>query len=81
MLSKLYLHQSQRGKGIARTAMQKIIQIRDSYHLPTIRLTVNKYNLQSIAAYEALGFKCTGEDVFDIGGGYVMDDYILELSS
>ena len=44
-----------------------------------IGLRVNIYNTNSIAAYEKFGFKTIAEDVADIGGGYVMDDYIMEM--
>ena len=45
-----------------------------------IRLTVNKYNDKSIAAYEKLGFIKKHEVVFDIGKGYSMDDFEMELT-
>jgi ribosomal protein S18 acetylase RimI-like enzyme len=41
-------------------------------------LTVNKYNAESIAWYERLGFTKAGEIVMDIGGGYIMDDFRFE---
>ena len=47
--------------------------------LSKIWLTVNKYNDGSIAAYEALGMKRVRDQVADIGGGFVMDDYVYEI--
>ena len=44
-----------------------------------ITLTVNKYNTNSIKAYEKMGFKNTGSIVSDIGAGFVMDDYTMKL--
>ena len=44
-----------------------------------ITLTVNKNNINSIKAYEKLGFKNTGSVVADIGAGFVMDDYTMRL--
>jgi len=35
--------------------------------------------MDSIAFYERNGFAKTDEGIFDIGNGFVMDDYILEL--
>ena len=45
-----------------------------------IELTVNKYNSGTIAAYEKMGFEKVRPAVFDIGGGYIMDDYIMKKS-
>ena len=39
---------------------------------------MNKYNANSIAVYEKLGFKRIGEGVTDIGNGYVMDDFFYQ---
>jgi len=48
--------------------------------LPAITLTVNKHNAGSLEAYRKLGFEKIGPIVQDIGGGFVMDDYILKLT-
>ena len=42
-----------------------------------VRLQVNKANLRAQRAYERSGFRRIEEAVFDIGGGFVMDDYIM----
>jgi hypothetical protein len=39
-------------------------------------LNVNKHN-RATDFYLANGFLQVGEEVIDIGGGYVMDDYIM----
>ena len=58
--------------------MHKIIGIARENGLPVIRLQVNKNNTVAINAYIRSGFYIAGSDVFDIGSGYVMDDYIME---
>jgi ribosomal protein S18 acetylase RimI-like enzyme len=40
-------------------------------------LAVNKNNRDAIAAYLKHGFRVADAVVKDIGGGYVMDDYIM----
>jgi ribosomal protein S18 acetylase RimI-like enzyme len=40
-------------------------------------LQVNKRNEPAIAAYLKAGFHIEKEAVFDIGGGFVMDDYLM----
>lgn len=75
-LSKLYLKKEYRGKGIARRAIEDIAAMDSKWK--KIRLTVNKHNDGSIAAYQKLGFATADSVVTDIGGGYVMDDYVME---
>jgi ribosomal protein S18 acetylase RimI-like enzyme len=78
-LSKLYVLKNMRGKGIARKAIDFIKTIALKRKLSKIMLTVNKNNTWPIAAYEKLGFVNTGPIVQDIGGGFIMDDYKMEL--
>ena len=81
LLSKLYVRRRFRGNGIARRFLNELKTLCGSeYSFGKIRLTVNKYNSGSIAAYHKLGFTTVDSVVTDIGGGYVMDDYIMELS-
>ena len=43
-----------------------------------VRLNVNKHNTRAIAAYERNGFARVESVKIDIGGGFFMDDYIME---
>ena len=79
-LSKIYLLSSQRGSGIGSLAIDQVKQIAQQHGLDVIRLTVNRDNSDTIAAYNRMGFAVTGELCADIGGGYVMDDYLMEMS-
>lgn len=74
-LSKIYILNTYRGQGIGKTTMQFISEKANAYQLIDIRLTVNKYNTNSIKAYESMGFKNVGVLVTDIGNGFVMDDF------
>ena len=74
-LSKIYIYKEYRQKGYLRDFVEKL----KSRHKP-IYLTVNKHNHLAIQAYQKLGFQITSELVTDIGRGFVMDDYILELT-
>jgi len=47
--------------------------------LSRIQLTVNKGNSGSISVYEHWGFVTVDSVVTDIGCGFVMDDYVMEL--
>ena len=77
-LSKLYVHEDFRGKGIASYMFQKFIEICKTRKLKKIWLTCNRHNTNTLAIYEHLGFKKVREQVADIGNGFVMDDYIME---
>ncbi len=47
--------------------------------LDCVVLRVNKRNRVAIAAYERMGFSSQGSIVTDIGGGFEMDDYLMQL--
>ena len=79
-LSKFYVRNSQRGKGIGKAGMLHIEEIAMTEKLPWIRLTVNKYNVHSISAYEKMGFEKKEALVIDIGNGFIMDDFLMEKS-
>ena len=78
-LSKLYLKKEERGKKYARKVTDMLKEIARERGMRAIWLTVNKHNDSTIAAYNAMGYKTIGEGVADIGSGFVMDDYYMEL--
>jgi ribosomal protein S18 acetylase RimI-like enzyme len=78
-LSKLYLLSTARGGRVAGTALEQINTLSRNSGSNTLALTVNKYNARAIRFYEKRGFKTTRDVVMDIGGGFVMDDYCMEL--
>ncbi len=53
--------------------------IQEQWKPGSVRLTVNRENLDSISFYENRGFIKSGEVVQEIGGGFVMDDYQMDL--
>lgn len=77
-LSKLYILNSVRGKGIGRIAFSFIESKARELDLKKIKLTVNKYNTDSIEVYKKMGFQTIEAIIQDIGNGYIMDDYVLE---
>ena len=78
-LSKLYIKKDFRGLGYGKIAFNKIKQIALKNNKKSIRLTVNKNNLNTIKAYEKWGFRTIDSVVTDIGNNFVMDDYIMEF--
>ncbi len=77
-LSKLYVKEDRRSQGIGRQMFEEIKK--RSEGLNDIYLTVNKHNDVTIAIYRHMGFELIDSVVTDIGGGFVMDDYIFQYS-
>lgn len=77
-LSKLYLRSESRGQGIASGMLDLVYRTALDYGYRSVWLTCNKYNSHSLDVYRAKGWTVFGQDVTDIGQGYVMDDYFLE---
>jgi len=77
-LSKAYLKKSVRGQGHFSRMMEFMENAAREQGLKSIYLTVNKGNADSIAVYCKKGFHVAREQVIDIGGGFVMDDYVME---
>ena len=78
-LSKLYIKKEHRGKGYASETFEFLKGLCRENKLHGIWLTVNKNNESTIGVYKHCGFKIIGEDVTDIGNGFVMDDYFFQL--
>lgn len=76
-LSKLYIKKECRGHHLATKALHFLIELCKERNLKKIWLTCNKYNSDTLAVYDHLGFIITDEQTADIGNGFVMDDYIL----
>ena len=77
-ISKLYVEKSSRGKGYGSAMFDKAIKVAREHNLSKMYLTVNKGNESSINIYKHKGFEIIDSVVNDIGGGFVMDDYIFE---
>lgn len=77
-LSKLYLRKDKRNKGIASQMLEKVISEAKAAGKSSVYLTVNKHNSHAIDVYIKKGFRMISDAVTDIGGGFVMDDYIME---
>ena len=79
-ISKLYIFPSRHGKGIGRKALLYVQEDAVRQGTKILYLFVNKNNRKAIAAYERFGFKKAEAVVTDIGGGFVMDDYRMEMT-
>ncbi len=77
-LHKIYLRPQKKSTGIGTAIIQFIKKWATERNIETIELNVNKYN-SAVLFYEKMGFECIKEIVLDIGQGYVMDDYVMQL--
>jgi GNAT superfamily N-acetyltransferase len=76
-LDKLYVETAHRGRGYGGMLVDRAVTMARAYGCETLKLAVNKRNAGAIAAYEKYGFAITDAVVKDIGGGFVMDDYVM----
>jgi diamine N-acetyltransferase len=76
-LNKLYLTPELQGRGLGQEMLGRVFAVAAQYGASVVRLQVNKANLRAQRAYERYGFRRVEGAVFDIGGGFVMDDYIM----
>ena len=80
MISKIYVDIDYRGLSLGKKLLEFTIKKAKTKGFKTIWLTVNKNNTNAIKWYDKKGFKIKEEIVMDIGNGFVMDDYLLELT-
>jgi ribosomal protein S18 acetylase RimI-like enzyme len=78
-LEQLYLIAEVKGQGLGRMMMNHVVELARQKHCNQLWLTVNRNNVDAMAVYNKSGFKVREEAQFDIGNGYIMDDYVLEL--
>ena len=79
-VEQLYLLPELHGHGLGKTMLNHIEQQARAQGLGTLILQVNKHNAKAIAFYRKAGFTVREEAVFDIGNGFVMDDYVMAKS-
>jgi GNAT superfamily N-acetyltransferase len=77
-LDKLYVHPDRQRQGIGNALLQEIRDWARQHGARRLWLQVNRGNTQAIAAYGKYGFRIVDSRVFDIGNGFVMDDYVME---
>ncbi len=74
-LSKLYVSGGARGEGLGKMLLDAASEAGRAAGARRMELTVNRNNAKAIGFYGRMGLSKLREQVTDIGGGYVMDDY------
>lgn len=77
-LHKIYIVPEAQGKGAGKVLMNRIIMLAKQHQNDKLILNVNRYNT-AVKFYEGIGFIKIGEEDIDIGNGYLMEDYIMQL--
>jgi GNAT superfamily N-acetyltransferase len=77
-LDKLYVHPDKQRQGIGSALLDAVRNWARQQQAGRLWLQVNRGNAQAIAAYLKYGFRIAESRVFDIGGGFVMDDHVME---
>jgi diamine N-acetyltransferase len=77
-LNKIYVDTRLQGKGLGRSLMNDVIaRVKDAGGI-SLQLNVNRFN-KAVGFYKSMGFVLNKEELLDIGRGYFMDDYVMEL--
>lgn len=78
-IHKLYVLPNQQGKGVGYKLIQKAIEIAKNLDQKNVFLNVNRFN-QAVDFYKRVGFSILKEENIEIGKGFLMEDYVMQLS-
>lgn len=76
-LDKIYVHPQRQRSGLGARLIEWVARRARRQGFRTLILAVNKRNPRAIAAYHKYGFAIRDAVCVDIGGGFVMDDFIM----
>ena len=76
-LHKFYLHSRWRGLGLGRGLLRHVEAEAQKLGVTKLLLNVNKRNVVAIEFYRRSGFVIRESVIVPIGGGFVMDDYVM----
>jgi diamine N-acetyltransferase len=79
-LHKVYVAMAWQGQGVGQAALARIRDFAIAAGVAAVSLYVNKRNDKAIRAYQRAGFRIAESVVNEFGGGFVMDDYRMELT-
>ena len=77
-LDKLYIHPDVQRQGVGGQLIAHVAARAKKEGYPCVVLAVNKRNEKAINSYKKYGFAVREAIVDDIGGGYVMGDFVVE---
>lgn len=77
-IHKIYILPEAQGKGVGKVLIEKVIALAKGNQSEVISLNVNKFN-KAVTFYQKIGFEIASEEDLNIGNGYLMEDYKMEL--
>jgi ribosomal protein S18 acetylase RimI-like enzyme len=77
-IHKIYVLPDIQGKGVGKKLLLKAIEIVKEKGISNVFLNVNRYN-NAVGFYKKFGFEILYEENIDIGNGYLMEDYVMNL--
>ncbi len=77
-LHKIYILPEAQGKGVGNALIEKVVGLAKENQSEVVSLNVNKFN-KAVSFYQKIGFEIASEEDLDIGDGYLMEDYKMEL--
>lgn len=77
-LHKLYLAPDCQGKGVGKQLIVQVLNDIRPIGANCLELNVNRAN-KAFGFYQRLGFSIVREEDIDIGNGYFMNDYVMEM--
>jgi diamine N-acetyltransferase len=78
-IHKIYLLPASQGRGVGQLLIAKVRDIAIQHNQAKLTLNVNRYN-KAVGFYEKIGFKVTATEDIDIGEGFLMEDFVMEMS-
>lgn len=77
-IHKLYVLPDTQGKGIGRNFIDFVKNWAKDHGAHTLFLNVNRFN-KAVEFYKHIGMTISKTEDIDIGNGYLMEDYVMEL--
>lgn len=77
-LNKIYVLPRQQGKNVGKQLLEYVITSARNNGAASLQLNVNRNN-KALQFYEKQGFTVIRNEDIDIGEGYFMNDYVMEL--
>jgi ribosomal protein S18 acetylase RimI-like enzyme len=76
-IDKLYVHPRAQRQGYGGRLIHHVAAFAAQRGCTRLTLAVNRHNQSAIGAYHKHGFHVAGTSLREIGGGFLMDDYIM----
>jgi GNAT superfamily N-acetyltransferase len=77
-IHKIYILPNKQGNGIGKKLIEFVKKNAIQSDIEGLLLNVNRFN-KAVDFYKAIGFRVLYEEDIDIGNGYLMEDYVMQL--